>query len=140
MKIRNFDNTIITVTPQTLVDGSFQNWLGMEQREGRKQVRRVYYDFRSLTIGDDGVANITKFRHHIEQWLHDNPKVIGEKSPLVRQAEAAQPGCCMEFIFWLRSQAAIDYEHDTSDIMEYIYAASADYGLRIYQPLCELPN
>ena len=139
VKIRNFDNTIITVTPQTLVDGSFQNWLGMEQREGRKQVRRVYYDFRSLTIGDDGVANITRFRHHIEQWLRDNPKVIGEKSPLVRQAEAPQPGCCMEFIFWLRSQAAIDYEHDTSDIMEYIYAASADYGLRIYQPFFAKP-
>ena len=49
VKIRNFDNTIITVTPQTLVDGSFQNWLGMEQREGRKQVRKVYFDFRSLT-------------------------------------------------------------------------------------------
>ena len=77
VKIRNFDNTIITVTPQTLVDGSFQNWLGMEQREGRKQVRKVYFDFRSLTVGDDGVANITKYRHHIEQWLRDNPKVIG---------------------------------------------------------------
>ena len=137
VKIRNFDNTIITVTPQTLVDGSFQNWLGMEQREGRKQVRKVYFDFRSLTVDDDGVANITKFRHHIEQWLRDNPKVIGEKNPLVRQAEAAQAGCCVEFIFWLRSQAAIDYEHDTSDIMEYIYAASADYGLRIYQQFPE---
>ena len=137
VKIRNFDNTIITVTPQTLVDGSFQNWLGMEQREGRKQVRRVYYDFRSLTVDDDGVANITKFRHHVEQWLRDNPKVIGEKNPLVRQAEAAQAGCCVEFIFWLHSQAAIDYEHDTSDIMEYIYAASADYGLRIYQQFPE---
>ena len=137
VKIRNFDNTIITVTPQTLVDGSFQNWLGMEQREGRKQVRKVYFDFRSLTVGDDGVANITKYRHHIEQWLRDNPKVIGEKNPLVRQAEAAQAGCCVEFIFWLRSQAAIDYEHDTSDIMEYIYASCADYGLRIYQQFPE---
>jgi len=37
----------------------------------------------------------------------------------------------------LRSQAAIDYEHDTSDIMEYIYAASSDYGLRIYQQFPE---
>ena len=95
VKIRNFDNTIVTVTPQTLVDGSFQNWLGMEQREGRKQVRRVYFDFRSIAIDDDGVANITKFRHHIEQWLQTNPKVIAEKPPLVRQAEAAQSGCCM---------------------------------------------
>lgn len=133
VKIRNFDNTIITVTPQTLVDGSFQNWLGMEQREGRKQVRKVYFDFRSIAIDADGMANITKFRHHMEQWLQDNPKVMAEKPPLVRQAEAAQPGCCVEFIFWLRSKEAIDYEHDTSDIMEYIYAVCADYGLRIYQ-------
>ena len=111
VKIRNFDNTIITVTPQTLVDGSFQNWLGMEQREGRKQ----------------------KFRQHIEQWLQKNPKVISEKPVLVRQAEATQAGCCVEFMFWLRSQAAFDYEHDTSEIMEYIYGACAKYGLRIYQ-------
>ena len=137
VKIRNVDNTIITVTPQTLVDGSFQNWLGMEQCEGRKQSRKVYFDFRSLSVDGDGVANITKFRHHIEQWLRDNPKVIGEKNPLVRQAEAAQAGCCVEFIFWLRSQAALDYEHDTSDIMEYIYATSADFGLRIYQQFPE---
>ena len=25
------------------------------------------------------------------------------------------------------------FEHDTADIMEYIFAASADYGLTIYQ-------
>ena len=133
VKIRNFDNTIITVTPQTLVDGSFQNWLGMEQREGRKQVRQVYFDFRSIAIDDDGIANITKFRQHIEQWLLNHPKVIGEKPVLVRQAEATQAGCCVEFMFWLRSQAAIDYEHDTSEIMEYIYGACVKYGLRIYQ-------
>ena len=133
VKVRNFDNTIVTVTPQTLVDGSFQNWLGMEQNEGRKQSRRIYFDFRSIHLDDDGVANITKFRHHVEQWLRDNPKVIGEKNPLVRQAEASQGGCCLEFTFWLYAQAWADFEHDTADIMEYIFAASADYGLTIYQ-------
>ena len=137
VKVRNFDNTIITVTPQTLVDGSFQNWIGMEQNEGRKQVRKVYYDFRSIVLDEDGVANITKFRQHIEQWLSQNPKILTEKNPLVRQAEATQGGCCMEFIFWLHAQSAIDFEHDTSDIMEYIYAASNDFGLRIYQQVIE---
>ena len=137
VKVRNFDNTIVTVTPQMLVDGAFQNWQGMMENEGRKQSRKVYYDFRSLTIDDSGEANITKFRHHIEQWLKDNPKVIGEKNPLVRQAEAAQAGCCVEFIFWLRAQNAADYEHDTSDIMEYIFAKGSDYGLRIYQQFPE---
>ena len=133
VKVRNFDNTIVTVTPQTLVDGSFQNWLGMEQNVGRKQSRSIYFDFRSIRLDDDGVANITKFRHHVEQWLRENPKVIAEKNPLVRQAEASQGGCCLEFTFWLYAQAWADFEHDTADIMEYIFAASAQYGLTIYQ-------
>ncbi len=133
VKVRNFDNTIVTVTPQTLVDGSFQNWLGMEQNEGRKQSRTIYFDFRSIRLDDDGVANITKFRHHMEQWLRDNPKVMADKNPLVRQAEASQNGCCLEFTFWLYAQAWADFEHDTADIMEYIFAASSEYGLTIYQ-------
>lgn len=135
VKVRNFDNTVVTVTPQMLVDGAFQNWNGMEQREGRKQSRRLYFDYRSLQVDKDGVANITKFRQHIEQWLTDHPKVIGEKNPLVRLAETTENGCAVEFIFWLRSQAARDYEHDTSDIMEYILAKSSDYDLRIYQSI-----
>ena len=137
VKVRNFDNTIVTVTPQTLVDGSFQNWLGMEQNEGRKQTRKVYFDFRSIRLDGDGVANITKFRQHVEQWLCENPKVIAEKNPLVRQAEASQAGCCLEFTFWLYAQAWADFEHDTADIMEYIFAASSEYGLTIYQQFPE---
>ena len=137
VKVRNFDNTIVTVTPQTLVDGSFQNWLGMEQNEGRKQTRKIYFDFRSIRLDDDGVANITKFRQHVEQWLCENPKVIAEKNPLVRQAEASQAGCCLEFTFWLYAQAWADFEHDTADIMEYIFAASSEYGLTIYQQFPE---
>lgn len=137
VKVRNFDNTVVTVSPQTLVDGSFQNWQGMIENEGRKQVRQVYYDFRSLKVDDDGVANITKFREHIEEWLKKNPKIVADKPVLVRQAEAAQAGCCVEFMFWLKAQNALDYEHDTSDIMEYIFAKGGDYGLRIYQQFPE---
>ena len=159
VKIRNFDNTIVTVTPQTLVDGSFQNWLGMQQREGRKQTRRLYFDFRSIHTDStatpvapsapvpfvpvpDGspsgpTTNITRYRRHIEAWLRQNPAVLPDKAILVRQAEATQAGCCLEFIFWLRAQDAMTYEHDTSDIMEYIIAAANDYNLRIYQQFPE---
>ena len=137
VKVRNFDNTIVTVSPQTLVDGSFQNWQGMLENEGRKQVRQVYFDFRSLKVDDDGVANITKFRLHIEAWLKQLPEVVADKPILVRQADASQTGCCVEVMFWLKAQNAIDYEHDTSAIMEYIFAKSADFGLRIYQQFPE---
>ena len=43
-------------------------------------------------------------------------------------------GYCLEFVFWLKAQDAITYEHDTSDIMEYIYAEASAFGLTIYQP------
>ncbi|MBQ8486869.1 MAG: mechanosensitive ion channel [Prevotella sp.] len=136
VKVRNFDNTIVTVTPQTLVDGSFQNWLGMQQREGRKQSRRLYFDFRSI-LAEDSTTNITRYRHHIEDWLKQNPAVLTDKTVLVRQAEATQGGCCLEFTFWLQAQDALTYEHQTSDIMEYIMAAANDFGLRIYQQFPE---
>ena len=138
VKVRNFDNTVVTLSPQSLVDGSFQNWQGMMENEGRKQVRRVYYDYSSLKSefsenSEDSensekakiaTTNITRFRHDIEQWLSQHPKTIDSRPCLVKQAETPQAtGCCLE-----------TYEHDTSDIMEYIYAAGAEYGLKIFQP------
>jgi miniconductance mechanosensitive channel len=143
VKVRNFDNTVVTLSPQSLVDGSFQNWQGMMENEGRKQVRRVYYDYSSLKseYSEDSdnskvaTTNITRFRHDIEQWLSQHPKTIDSRPCLVKQAETPQAtGCCLEFIFWLKAQDALTYEHDTSDIMEYIYAAGAEYGLKVYQP------
>ena len=163
VKVRNFDNTIITLSPQSLVDGSFQNWLGMEEKEGRRQVRKIYFDFRSLKTEHPEkpekpknpdipgnpektatpnplppTTNITRFRHDIEQWLQQNPKVATDKTILVKHSDTLQAsGCCVEIVFWLKAKDAITYEHDTSDIMEYIYAKAADYGLSIYQPNIE---
>ena len=146
VKVRNFDNTVITLSPQALVDGSFQNWQGMMENEGRKQVKRVYFDFRSIKVEHPDneampTTNITRFRHHMEQWLSQNPKVVSGKSPLVKQAETPQAsGCCLEFMFWLKAKDALAYEHDTSDIMGYIYGAASEYGLTIYQPAQAAPG
>ena len=45
VKVRNFDNTTVTITPQTLVDDSFQNWNTMEQGDGRRVMRQVFIWF-----------------------------------------------------------------------------------------------
>ena len=50
VKVRNFDNTIMTITPQTLVDDSFQNWKPMQEGEGRRVMRRIYIDFHSVRL------------------------------------------------------------------------------------------
>ena len=152
VKVRNFDDTIITVPPQMLADGSFQNWIGMKEGPGRKQTRQVYFDFRSVALLDNATkqqlvadgfatkedaeaqaANVTLFRLHIERWLASQSNVVGEKPILVRQADATQAGMCLEFMFWLKEKGGPEYEHATSLIMEYIYAAAPKFGLSIYQ-------
>ncbi|MGM9777440.1 MAG: mechanosensitive ion channel family protein [Prevotella sp.] len=50
VKVRNFDNTIVTITPQTLVDDSFQNWKPMQEGDGRRVMRRIYIDFHSVRL------------------------------------------------------------------------------------------
>lgn len=137
VKVRNFDNTIITVTPQTLVDGSFQNWKGMTENMGRKAARKVFFDFRSLTLDEEGVPNLTRYREHMEQWLAQQENVLSDKPILVHQLDATPTGLPVEFVFWLKDQAAIPYEHAISEIMEYAYAEAPVFGLRIYQQFPE---
>lgn len=152
VKVRNFDNTIVTVPPTMLADGAFQNWIGMRERPGRKQARTVYFDFGSVQLLDedtkqqlitDGfakaeevqgkVSNVTLFRSYIEQWLSTQPSVLSNMTILVRQAEATQAGMAIEFVFWLKEKGGPAYEHATSLIMEYIYATAREFGLTIYQ-------
>ncbi len=42
VKIRNYDNTIVTIPPYSLVSESFQNWRGMSVSGGRRFTRNLY--------------------------------------------------------------------------------------------------
>ena len=53
VKVRNFDNTIVTISPATLVNGSFQNWIGMQKSGGGRVQRNVYFDVRSIRLVDE---------------------------------------------------------------------------------------
>ena len=150
--IRNFDNTIVTVTPQTLVDDSFQNWIGMQQSEGRRVNRRVYYDFRGIRIVDDALrdhlickkyfkegeirpddVNMTLYRRYVEHYLGHHPKVNTDMMLMVRQLEATQSGLPVEFYFFLKEKSWVEYEHQLAEIMDYIYAITPDFGLLVYE-------
>ena len=48
VKIRNWDETISTVPPYTLVNNSFQNWRGMRESGGRRVKRSINIDMTSI--------------------------------------------------------------------------------------------
>ncbi len=135
VKIRNFDNTIVTISPTTLVNGTFQNWKGMQQSGGRRVNRKVYFDFRSIHFVDDSQqeTNLSRYRHDIETWLAGRDDVNTSLTLMVRQLEATQCGLPLEFYFFLKEKQWTVYEHQLADIMEHAYAVAAQYGLKIYQ-------
>ena len=156
VKVRNFDNTIVTVSPRTLVDESFQSWVGMWKGDGRRVARRVMFDFRSITLASDelkksiadkgylkedemsgNMVNMTLFRRYIERWLTTRDDVNANMLFMVRQLEPSDTGLPVEFYFFLKQKQWKPYEHHLAEVMEYIYAVIPDFGLKIYQRLCQ---
>lgn len=152
VKIQNWDNTILTISPQTLVDESFQNWIGMQQSPGRRVKRKVFYDFSSIhPISKEecaiyikkgyfaaeeiqpGMVNMTLYRKYMEKYLSQQAEVNTDMLLIVRQLEATNAGLPIEFYFFLKDKTWLNYEHNLADIMEKIYAMTPEFGLKIYQ-------
>ena len=151
VKVRNFDNTIVTITPQTLVDDSFQNWKPMQEGDGRRVMRRIYIDFRSIRLvtpelrqslishhylpqeGTTTEVNLTLFRHWADSYLASHPLVNSDMTQMVRQREATQQGRPGELYFFLKEKEWKTWENQKDEILERLYAAVEDFGLSIYQ-------
>ena len=153
VKIQNFDNTIITVSPQSLMNDSFKNWKGMQEGDGRKVEMNVFYDFNSIHIADDilkneiaqkgymtieemegDVVNLTIFRHYCEKYLKNSIWVNKDMDLMVRQRDTVPGnGLKVQFYFFLRCKTWATWENQLAEIMEYFYAISSDFGLNIYQ-------
>ena len=152
VKVKQGDNSIATVSPQTLVNGSFLNWKDMLEGGGRRVKKVIYFDVRSIRIADDNlkknllakgyvkeedlkgdVINIGLFRHYMEHYLSKREDVNPKMTLLLRQLDATQAGVPIEFYFFLSNKDWVPYEHSTSDILEHVYAYAHEFGLKIYQ-------
>lgn len=152
VKVRNFDNTIVTVPPQKLIEDSFQNWHGMEESSGRRVTRAIYIDFRSIIIASDelkktlaaeglmkmeemngDVINLTLFRRYMERWLELRDDVVTNATFLMRQLDPTENGLPIEIYFFLKQKEWKAYEHHLAEIMEWMYALVPKFGLKIYQ-------
>lgn len=70
VKVRNFDNTIITVPTYALVQDSFQNWIGMEEAGVRRIKRSIFIDMKSIKFLDktlrEKLSHIPELKKFIE--------------------------------------------------------------------------
>lgn len=152
VKVRQFDNTITTVPPLTLVNGPFQNWKGMQDAGVRQVKKQVYFDVRSICLLDDetkqklvdkglvnarqvegDVVNMGIFRRYIEDYLSNRKEVDGNMTLMARQLEATQSGVPLELYFFLSITEWVSYESTVSDILEHVYVYAHEFGLKVYE-------
>ena len=152
VKVRNWDNTIVTVPPYALVSDSFQNWRGMRESEGRRVARSLNIDVNSIRFCtheelenfasepwsadlrlDSTTVNLGLFRTAAEHYLRTQTHVNTGLQILVRQLEPTPEGLPVQFYFFTREKDWVTHEHIAADIIEHMIATLPRFGLRLYQ-------
>lgn len=131
VKIQNFDNTISTIPPYSLVNNSFQNWRGMVESGGRRVMKNITLDLTTLKFctpemldtfrkeiplladyqPEEGVipTNSQVYRVYIERYLCSLPVVNQDLDLIISQKEATEYGVPIQVYFFSRNKIWKEY-------------------------------
>ena len=155
VKIQNFDNTISTIPPYTLVNGSFQNWRGMTESGGRRVMKSIYLDLNTIQFctpemldtlrkeiplladykPDEGVTptNSQLFRVYVEKYLTSLSVVNTDLDLIISQLQSTEYGVPIQIYFFSRNKIWKEYERIQSDIFDHFFAMVPQFKLKVYQ-------
>ena len=155
VKIQNWDNTISTIPPYTLVNTTFKNWRGMQESGGRRVDKTIKLDMSTLKFctpemiiricreiplmadidPKDGVmpTNAQLYRIYIERYLRSHSIVNTDLDLIVSQKEPTQFGLPIEVYFFLSDKVWKEYEQIQSDIFDHLLVMVKEFDLKLYQ-------
>lgn len=155
VKIQNWDKTISTVPPYSLVNNSFQNWRGMQESDGRRVKKNIYLDMTTLKFcTPEMLDNIRKeiplmadyqpaegevptnsqlYRIYIERYLCSLPVVNQDMDLILSQLEPTTYGVPIQVYFFSRNKVWKQYERIQSDIFDHLLVMVQKFDLKLYQ-------
>lgn len=152
VKVRNWDNTISTIPPYTLVSTPFRNWRGMTESGGRRVDKRIFLDITTVeTCSDDMLRDIRKnitllsdyqgetstnsqlYRVYIEKYLRSLTSVAQSLDMIIAQREPTEYGLPIEVYFFLNEKQWDRFEKIQSDIFDHLIGMASEFGLKLYQ-------
>ena len=150
VKIQNFDNTISTIPPYTLVSASFQNWRGMVESGGRRVMKSIFLDLNTIKFctpdmlntfrkeiplladykPDEGVTptNSQMFRVYVEKYLTSLPVVNTDLDLIISQLQSTEYGVPIQIYFFSRNKIWKEYER-----IHHFFAMIPKFELKVYQ-------
>ena len=162
VKIQNWDNTISTVPPYTLVTTTFKNWRGMQESGGRRVDKTIKLDVNTLKFcSNEMIAHIRKeiplmndigpmdntmptniqlYRIYIERYLCSHPIVNKNLDLIISQKEPTQYGVPIEVYFFLSDKVWNEFEQIQSDIFDHLLVMVKEFDLKLYQLDIHVPT
>ena len=141
VKIRNWDNSISTIPPYSLVSDSFRNYQAMRDSGGRRVDRSILIDLNTVRFlsddelrslrkegflegidcsGNDRIINLGLFRRYLEHYLATSPLVRQDMLRMVRQMEPTAAGLPLQIYFFTPVTEWQSFERIQSDVMDHI--------------------
>ena len=153
VKIQNWDNTISTIPPYTLVNTTFKNWRGMQESGGRRVDKSIKLDMNTLKFCtdelithirqeiplmkevkfEDGMTNAQLYRIYIERYLSQHSLVNKNFYLIIAQREPTPYGVPIEIYFFLSDTIWKEYEQIQSDIFDHLLVMVGEFDLKLYQ-------
>lgn len=82
---------------------------------------------------ENGVTNLTLFRHYLMSYLAGREDIIKDMYIMVRMLKPSPAGLPLEIYCFTSSTLWMEYENTQSAIFEYIMAIAEQFSLQLYQ-------
>lgn len=153
VKVLNWDKSVQTIPPYSLVSDSFRNYEPMVNGAGRRVDRAVYIDANTVgfvpadkleQLRADGMldgididearrtVNFSLLRRYLVNYLRNDarqPRHDAHGAPT--RAHAFRPP--LQLYFFTRTTAWTEFETIQADIFDHVYATVRHFGLAIFQ-------
>ena len=108
-------HTVRICTPDELAHFKQQPWMEGFEATGQEEV------------------NLYIFRHYMDYYIHNHPKVNKDMIMLVRQLQPTAQGMPIEMYFFSADTAWINYERLQAEVFDHILATLHKFDLKVFQ-------
>ncbi len=154
VKVKNWDNSVTTIPPYTLIRESFQNYAPMQESKARRVSRYINIDVNSIRFltsqeldrlielnliqstdldSSTPKVNLSLLSLHLERYISNHQNIRSDEIFMVRQLQPTTQGIPLELYFFTDIIEWKNFEHIQAEIFNYVYACINLFGLSIYQ-------
>lgn len=152
VKVRNWDNTILTIQPYALLTDTFQNWRGMSESDGRRITRQVNVNmftvkpldaqkaneykqkgWLSESASNDKATNLEAYRGCLYMQLSSMPEINEKLTLMVRLQQPTSEGIPVQVYAFSHIKELEKYEQLQSRIVEQMLVLMPQFDILPYQ-------